>query len=255
MNPSAPRVRTELQVVFFDTDCGGVVSKIASRRFIEIARTFLAEELGLALAEMAQTQRYPVVVRTEIDYRRAAKLADRLVVEGWLDRVDRARFECAFRITRPKDETLIAECRQTLALIEMPAGKLLRFQEHWEKSRAATSGRCMVAGTRAFRIEETLMEPPALSPPPTRHALFVFLVTLALLLHVATVGWGDLYSETGGQYAGAAREMVESHQWLLPTNDGIPRLQKPPLLYWLIIASVKIFGVSAAATRLPISLF
>jgi hypothetical protein len=50
----------------------------------------------------------------------------------------------------------------------------------------------MVAGTRAFRIEETLMaEPPALSPPPTRHALFVFLVTLALLLHVATVGWGD----------------------------------------------------------------
>jgi 4-amino-4-deoxy-L-arabinose transferase-like glycosyltransferase len=113
----------------------------------------------------------------------------------------------------------------------------------------------MVAGTRAFRIEETLMaEPPALDPPPTRHALFVFLVTLALLLHVATVGWGDLYSETEGQYAGAAREMVESHQWLLPTNDGIPRLQKPPLLYWLIIASFKMFGVSAAAARLPIAL-
>jgi 4-amino-4-deoxy-L-arabinose transferase-like glycosyltransferase len=112
----------------------------------------------------------------------------------------------------------------------------------------------MVAGTRAFRIEETLMEPPALAPPPTRHALFVFLVTLALLLHVATIGWGDLYSETEGQYAGAAREMVESHQWLLPTNDGVPRLQKPPLLYWLIIASFKIFGVSAAAARLPIAL-
>jgi 4-amino-4-deoxy-L-arabinose transferase-like glycosyltransferase len=112
----------------------------------------------------------------------------------------------------------------------------------------------MVAGARAFRIEETLMEPPALAPPPTRHALFIFLVTLALLLHVATIGWGDLYSETEGQYAGAAREMVESHQWLLPTNDGVPRLQKPPLLYWLIIASFKIFGVSAAAARLPIAL-
>jgi YbgC/YbaW family acyl-CoA thioester hydrolase len=106
--------------MFFDTDCGGVVSNIAYLRFIEIARTHLAEELGLAVVEMAQKETYPVVVRTEIDYRRAAKLGDRLVIEGWLDRVERARFWCAFRITRPQDNTLIAECRQMLALIEMP---------------------------------------------------------------------------------------------------------------------------------------
>jgi YbgC/YbaW family acyl-CoA thioester hydrolase len=127
-----PRIRTEVQVMFFDTDCGGVVSNIAYLRFIEIARTHLAEELGLALAEMAQKQTYPVVVRTEIDYRRAATLGDRLVIEGWLDRVERARFWCAFRITRPKDDTLVAECRQMLALIEMPTGKLLRLPEHWK---------------------------------------------------------------------------------------------------------------------------
>jgi YbgC/YbaW family acyl-CoA thioester hydrolase len=130
-----PRIRTEVQVMFFDTDCGGVVSNIAYLRFIEIARTLLAEELGLALTEMAQTQRYPVVVHTEIDYRRAAKLGDRLVVEGWLDRLERVRFWCAFRIARPKDDVLIAECRQSLALIEMPAGTLLRLPESWEKYR------------------------------------------------------------------------------------------------------------------------
>src|SRR5438034_8033405 len=112
----------------------------------------------------------------------------------------------------------------------------------------------MTAGTRTFRIEETLLEPPALPPPPTRHALLAILIALAALLHVATIGSGDLYSETEGQYAGAAREMVESHQWLLPTNDGVPRLQKPPLLYWLIIFSFKLFGVSAAAARLPVAL-
>src|SRR5512132_3407323 len=110
--------------MFFDTDCGGVVSNIAYLRFIEVARTLLAEELGLALTEMAETQRYPVVVHTEIDYRRAAKLGDQLV---------RVRFWCAFRIVRPKDNTLIAECRQTLALIEMPAGKLLQLLEAWKK--------------------------------------------------------------------------------------------------------------------------
>ena len=132
----APRVRTEVQVMFFDTDCGGVVHNIAYLRFIEVARTLLAEELGLALSDMAETQKYPVVVRTEIDYRRSAKLGDKLVVEGWLDRLERVRFWCGFKIVRPKDETLIAECRQMLALIEMPAGKLLRLPESWEKYRA-----------------------------------------------------------------------------------------------------------------------
>jgi len=132
-----PRIRTEVQVMFFDTDCGGVVSNIAYLRFIEIARTLLAEELGLALAEMAETQRYPVVVHTEIDYRRAARLGDRLVIEGWLDRLERVRFWCAFRIVRPKDNVLIAECRQSLALIEMPAGMLLRLPKSWEKYRKA----------------------------------------------------------------------------------------------------------------------
>jgi acyl-CoA thioesterase FadM len=84
---------------------------------------------------MAETQRYPVVVHTEIDYRRAAKLGDRLVVEGWLDRLERVRFWCAFRIVRPRDNVLIAECRQSLALIEMPAGTVLRLPESWEKHR------------------------------------------------------------------------------------------------------------------------
>jgi YbgC/YbaW family acyl-CoA thioester hydrolase len=136
MTPAAmPRIRTEVQVMFFDTDCGGVVSNIAYLRFIEIARTLLAEELGLALAEMAETRRYPVVVRTEIDYRCAAKLGDHLVIEGWLDQLERARFWCAFRIVRLKDKVLIAECRQTLALIEMPAAKLLRLPEDWDKYR------------------------------------------------------------------------------------------------------------------------
>src|SRR5262245_29987580 len=112
----------------------------------------------------------------------------------------------------------------------------------------------MSTGARTLSIEDTLLEPPALPPPPTRHALLVILIALAALMHVVTVGTGDLYSETEGQYAGAAREMVASHNWLLPTNNGIPRLQKPPLRYWAIIASYKVLGVNEAAARLPVAL-
>ena len=132
-----PRIRTEFQVMFFDTDCAAVVHNIAYLRFIEVARTLLAEQLGLPLREMAESQKYPVVLRTEIDYRRAAKLGDRLVVEGWLDRIERVRFRCAFKISRPDDDVLIAECQQTLALIELPAAKLLRLPQSWDRYRTA----------------------------------------------------------------------------------------------------------------------
>ncbi len=135
LNADAPRIRTEVQVMFFDTDCAAVVHNIAYLRFIEIARTLLAEELGLGLAAMAETQKYPVVVRTEIDYRRAAKLGDKLAIEGWLDRLERVRFWCAFKIIRPSDQTLIAECRQMLAIIQMPEAKLLRVPDDWDRYR------------------------------------------------------------------------------------------------------------------------
>ncbi len=136
MKSETPRIRTEVQVMFFDTDCAAVVHNIAYLRFIETARTLLAEQLGLELVQMGEEKKYPVVVRTEIDYRRPAKLGDKLVVEGWLDRMERVRFWCGFRITRPADETLIVECRQSLAIVEMPSAKLLRLPEDWEKFRA-----------------------------------------------------------------------------------------------------------------------
>ena len=139
LNETSPRIRTELQVMFFDTDCAAVVHNIAYLRFIEVARTLLAEELGLGLAQMADTQKYPVVVRTEIDYRRAARLGDKLAVEGWLDRLERVRFWCAFKIVRPADDTLIAECRQMLAIIQMPDAKLLRVPDDWDRYRLPDS--------------------------------------------------------------------------------------------------------------------
>jgi len=134
-NGEAPRIRIEVQVMFFDTDCAAVVHNIAYLRFIETARTLLAEQLGLPLVQMTVEKKYPVVTRTEIDYRRAAKLGDRLVIEGWLDRVERVRFWCNFRVTRAADEMLIAECRQTMAIIEMPSATLLRLPDDWEKYR------------------------------------------------------------------------------------------------------------------------
>ena len=129
--PDTPTIQTEVQVMFFDTDCAAVVHNIAYLRFIEIARTLLAEQLGMGLVGMAETGAYPVVVRTEIDYRKPARLGDKLVVHGRLDVVERMRFWVAFQIKRPADGALIAESRQSLAVIQMPQGKPVRLPEDW----------------------------------------------------------------------------------------------------------------------------
>ncbi len=127
--PIDARIRHEVQVMFYDTDCAAVVHNIAYLRFIEAARTLLAGQLGMSLAEMARSQQYPVVVRTEIDYKRPGVLGDTLAVDGWLERVERIRFWCAFTITRPSDGAVLIRCRQMLALVQMPTGRPIRLPD------------------------------------------------------------------------------------------------------------------------------
>lgn len=84
-----------------------------------------------------------------------------------------------------------------------------------------------------------------------RAAAAALLVVGALLLHAGTAGWGDLYNETDGQYAAAAKTMAQGGSWIIPENNGIPRLVKPPLLYWFMGAGFTLFGVNEFAARLP----
>jgi YbgC/YbaW family acyl-CoA thioester hydrolase len=129
--PETPTIATETQVMFFDTDCAGVVHNIAYLRFIEVARTLLAEQLGMGLVGMAESGVFPVVLRTEIDYKRPAKLADRLVTEGRLESIGRLRFWMTFDVKRPADNTLIAQCRQMLCVIKMPKGRPVPLPADW----------------------------------------------------------------------------------------------------------------------------
>ncbi len=117
--------------MFFDTDAGGVVHNIAYLRFIETCRTRLGARIGLDLRSMAATHQFAVVLRTEIDYHRPALLGDHLVVRGWIDRLQRARFHCAFEIHRPHDGSHLVSCRQSLALVQLPQGRPLRLPDHW----------------------------------------------------------------------------------------------------------------------------
>ena len=126
-----PRIEHEVTVMFYDTDCAAVVHNLAYLRFIEEARTIMAEKMGMPLRQMVETGLYPVVLRTEIDYRSPGRLGDRLTVRGGVTEVGRVRFWVGFEIVRPADGTLLVTCRQSLALIRMPGGKAERLTEKW----------------------------------------------------------------------------------------------------------------------------
>ena len=128
-----PSLITREEVMFFDTDAGGVVHNIAYLRFIETCRTRIAGQMGMNMRDMLAAGEVPVVVRTEIDYRRPAVLSDHLEVHGVLDSVERVRFWCRFEIRRPEDGALLVTCRQALALVNLKAGRPVRLPADWRQ--------------------------------------------------------------------------------------------------------------------------
>jgi len=118
---------THEEVMFFDTDCGGVVHNLAYLRMVETCRTKLGTAMGFDVREMGETMRFPVVLRTEADYKQPAKLADELEIHGRLEEWGKVRFWCAFEVRRREDQALLLKCRQQLALVQMPEGKVLRL--------------------------------------------------------------------------------------------------------------------------------
>ena len=103
-------------------------------------------------------------------------------------------------------------------------------------------------------------------PPGVRHQekrvflrapifrLLCLWASLIAVFYIGSCGYPRLLDQIDGQYAGAAREMISRNDWLVPTQNSIPRLRKPPLAYWMEILSLRSFGENEFAARLPVCL-
>ena len=86
------------------------------------------------------------------------------------------------------------------------------------------------------------------STPGSQWVWLLVLFLPALLLY-PTLGF-DLLEPDETRYAEVPREMLAKGEWVVPLLDGVPYLDKPPLLYWLIMLSYQAFGISPASARL-----
>ena len=89
------------------------------------------------------------------------------------------------------------------------------------------------------------MHPSALAK---RVYLFIFLIIIAFYLY--GLGQLPLLGPDEPRYAEVAREMLLRGDYITPTLGGYTWFEKPSLLYWMMAASFKVFGVSEWAARL-----
>jgi 4-amino-4-deoxy-L-arabinose transferase-like glycosyltransferase len=84
--------------------------------------------------------------------------------------------------------------------------------------------------------------------------LLAALAILILASFFLGLGSAPLFDVDEGAFSEATREMMISKNYLTTWLNGAPRFDKPILIYWLQLASVRLFGLNEFAFRLPSAL-
>lgn len=87
------------------------------------------------------------------------------------------------------------------------------------------------------------------SPGVSRILFLLVLLSMGFLYFwgLGSVGFQD---PDEGMYAEIAREMLASGDWVIPRFNGVPYIEKPPLMYWLTAGTYAVLGPSEFSARL-----
>jgi 4-amino-4-deoxy-L-arabinose transferase-like glycosyltransferase len=85
-------------------------------------------------------------------------------------------------------------------------------------------------------------------------AVWLLFAALYAAVQFASLFTPSLMDDVDSSHAQAAQYIADTGNWVTPMINGIRYIEKPPLPYWLVAVSFKIFGQNAFATHLPNSL-
>src|SRR3954451_14264617 len=86
-----------------------------------------------------------------------------------------------------------------------------------------------------------------------RYALIVLAVAGAVFLG-CIISPPSLMDDVDAVQAQIARNMLDSGDWTTARLNGVPYLEKSPLIYWSMAVSYGVFGVDDWAARLPLAI-
>lgn len=84
--------------------------------------------------------------------------------------------------------------------------------------------------------------------------LSIIVAAIAATVFLTALGSTRLFDEDEPKNAVCGHEMLDRGDWIVPTFNGDLRTDKPILLYWCMLISYHVFGVSEFAARLPSAL-
>src|SRR5215475_12318153 len=86
-----------------------------------------------------------------------------------------------------------------------------------------------------------------------RSQLIVILVA-AVVFFGCIISPPALMDDVDAVQAQIARNMLQSGDWVIAHLDGVPYIEKSPLVYWLMAGSMRLFGIHDWAARIPVAL-
>ena len=87
-----------------------------------------------------------------------------------------------------------------------------------------------------------------------RYYELIVVLVAALIFGAGAVSPPSLMDDVDAVQAQIARNMLDSGDWVTARLDGVAYLEKAPLKYWMMAASMAVFGVQDWAARLPLAL-
>jgi 4-amino-4-deoxy-L-arabinose transferase-like glycosyltransferase len=87
---------------------------------------------------------------------------------------------------------------------------------------------------------------------PSHASLIHAAILLAIALpYCINLGKSSIWDATEALYAETPREMIVTGDYISPQFNFQPRTEKPPLAYYVILISYKLFGINEFAVRFP----
>jgi 4-amino-4-deoxy-L-arabinose transferase-like glycosyltransferase len=88
-----------------------------------------------------------------------------------------------------------------------------------------------------------------------RSHLYLILLLIAAAIYLGcVVSPPSLMDDVDAVQAAIARNMLASGDWVTARLDGVMYIEKPPLIYWMMATSYRVFGVHDWAARIPVAL-
>ena len=100
----------------------------------------------------------------------------------------------------------------------------------------------------SYRTDATHQRP---SMGPSALATWLLFAAIFLAVQIGSLFSPPLLDDVDASHAQAAQHIVDSGNWITCQINGIRYIEKPPLPYWIVAVSFKVFGENTFATHLP----